>query len=237
MFKKPINLKCLCLPILFLYYENLPFPCFGNCIDFSLTQNIWETTNFGMFVFSHTFPVLWKSTFPTFWELYGFLHQPKYLKNPKIWNVFVFPYFSRTMEIHFPHVLGIVWISKSPKIFEKPITLECLCFPTLFPYYGNPLSPCFGNCMNFCFTHRIHERALRIVYRDKESTFKELLEKDNSVTVHVKNLQVLVTEMYKVQNNCSPKIKKKVFTTNEPIYEYHLRNTSDFAACRVKTVR
>ena len=31
--------------------------------------------------------------------------------------------------------------------------------------------------------NRIHERALRIVYRDKKSTFKELLEKDSSVTL------------------------------------------------------
>ena len=46
-------------------------------------------------------------------------------------------------------------------------------------------------------TNRIHEKALRIVYRDKKSNFKELLQKDNYVTVHVKNLQVLVTEMYK----------------------------------------
>ena len=29
------------------------------------------------------------------------------------------------------------------------------------------------------YINRIHERALRIVYRDKKSTFKELLEKDN----------------------------------------------------------
>ena len=49
---------------------------------------------------------------------------------------------------------------------------------------------------------RIHERALRIIYRDKKSTFTELLEKDNSVTVHMKNIQVLVMEMYKVQKNC-----------------------------------
>ena len=46
-------------------------------------------------------------------------------------------------------------------------------------------------------TNRIHEKALRIVYRDKKPNFKELLQKDNYVTVHVKNLQVLVTEMYK----------------------------------------
>ena len=54
--------------------------------------------------------------------------------------------------------------------------------------------------------NRIHERALRIVYRVQKSPFKELLEKDNSVTVHVKNLQALVTAMYEVQNNCSPEL-------------------------------
>ena len=64
----------------------------------------------------------------------------------------------------------------------------------------------FGYCTLIWMNHnrslnnninRIHEKALRIVYRDKKSNFKELLQKDNSVTVHVKNLQVLVTEMYK----------------------------------------
>ena len=70
----------------------------------------------------------------------------------------------------------------------------------------------------------------------KKSTFKELLEKDNSVTIHVKNLQVLVTEMYKVQNNWSPEIMNKVFPTNEPIYEYDLTNASDFSAHCIKTV-
>ena len=85
--------------------------------------------------------------------------------------------------------------------------------------------------------NRIHEKAVRIIYRDKKSTFKELLEKDNSVTTHVKNLHVLVTEMYNVQNNCSPEIMTKVFPTNEAICEYDLRNTSDFAARRIKTVR
>ena len=67
--------------------------------------------------------------------------------------------------------------------------------------------------------NRIDERALRIVYRDKKSTFKELLEKDNSVTVHVKHLQVLLTEMHKVQNKCSLEIMNKFFPINEAIYE------------------
>ena len=104
----------------------------------------------------------------------------------------------------------------------------------------------FGYCPFIWMNHkrrlnnninRIHERTLRIVYRVKKSIFKEVLEKDNSVTVHVKNLQILITEMYKVQNNCLPEIMNNVFPINEPIYEYDLRNTSKFAAHRIKTVR
>ena len=68
-----------------------------------------------------------------------------------------FPCFSRIMRIHFSHVLGIVWISASSKIFRKPINLKCLCFPILSPCYGNPLFPCVGNCMDFCFQQKIPE--------------------------------------------------------------------------------
>ena len=39
------------------------------------------------------------------------------------------------------------------------------------------------------------------------------------------------------QDNCSPETMNKVFPTNKPICDYDLRNTSDFAACRIKTVR
>ena len=45
--------------------------------------------------------------------------------------------------------------------------------------------------------NRIHERARRLVYQNNLG-FAELLDLDNSVTVHQKNLQVLATEIYKV---------------------------------------
>ena len=59
--------------------------------------------------------------------------------------------------------------------------------------------------------NRIHERALRIVYGDKNATFEELLSKDNSVKIHDRNLQVLVTEMLKVKMGISPVIMKDIF--------------------------
>ena len=134
-------------PILFPYYGNSLFPCFANCMDFCIKRKISETLNFEMFVFSHIFPLLWEFTFPIFWELYGFLLHPKYLRNPTLWNVCVFAYFSCIMKIQFSHVLGTAWISASSEKFQKHLTLKCLCFPIFFPYCGNSLFSHFGNCM------------------------------------------------------------------------------------------
>ena len=48
--------------------------------------------------------------------------------------------------------------------------------------------------------NHIHERALRIVYKDFNSSFQELLIENNSLNIHHKNLQKLVTEIFKVKN-------------------------------------
>ena len=51
---------------------------------------------------------------------------------------------------------------------------------------------------------KLCKRCLRIVYNDKKFSIKELLEADTSVAIHVKNLQVLATEMLKVYRNILP---------------------------------
>ena len=51
--------------------------------------------------------------------------------------------------------------------------------------------------------NHLHERALRIVYNDNESTFRDLLKKDSSVSFHHKNIQLLDIELYKIKNNLS----------------------------------
>ena len=62
--------------------------------------------------------------------------------------------------------------------------------------------------------NHIHERALRIIYQDYNSSFKELLRKDSSLTSHQRNLKLLVTEMFKVKIGCAPNIVKEIFETN-----------------------
>ena len=65
--------------------------------------------------------------------------------------------------------------------------------------------------------NRIHEQALRLVYQNNLS-LSELLDLDNSVTVYQKNLQVLVTEIYKVKNGIAPEIMKDIFEPQNPWY-------------------
>ena len=44
--------------------------------------------------------------------------------------------------------------------------------------------------------NRLHERALRIVYKDFDSSFEELLTRDSSTTLHQRNLRQLITEIF-----------------------------------------
>ena len=83
--------------------------------------------------------------------------------------------------------------------------------------------------------NKIQERALRLVYNDKVSTFKQLLEKDKSVTVHDRNLQSLAIELYKLENNLSPNIMKQVFINRN--ISYSLRNIRAYQVSNVKTGR
>ena len=52
--------------------------------------------------------------------------------------------------------------------------------------------------------NKLHEMSLRILYKDDISTFEQLLTKDESVTMHDRNMQRLVIEMYKVKHNILP---------------------------------
>ena len=65
---------------------------------------------------------------------------------------------------------------------------------------------------------KIHDRALRLVYQNTNLSFSEALELENVVTIHQRNLKVLVTEILKVKNNLSPEIMKQVFDFQEPYY-------------------
>ena len=82
--------------------------------------------------------------------------------------------------------------------------------------------------------NKIHERSLRIVYDDSKSTFRELLNKDNSFTIHERNIQTLAIELYKVVNELSPQLMSQVFPLKKYV-KYFSKNP--FMTRNVRTVR
>ena len=57
----------------------------------------------------------------------------------------------------------------------------------------------------------LHERMLRIVYKDYKSSFSELLSEYKSFIAHHRNVQKLAIEIYKVKNELCPKIMLDLF--------------------------
>ena len=58
----------------------------------------------------------------------------------------------------------------------------------------------------------IHERAIRITYQDNMATFQELLDKDNLVSIHYRNLQVLETEMCEIHQGFTFRNSRRNFS-------------------------
>ena len=65
---------------------------------------------------------------------------------------------------------------------------------------------------------------MRIAYDDYSSDFEELLEKDDTIPVHKRNLRTLAIEMYKISNNLSPPFMRDMMT--EICVPYNTRSTT-----------
>ena len=59
--------------------------------------------------------------------------------------------------------------------------------------------------------NKLHERALRLVYKYYETSFSDLFAIDGSFTVHHTNIQTLLLEMYKIKHNLSKSCLKDLF--------------------------
>ena len=68
----------------------------------------------------------------------------------------------------------------------------------------------------------LDERFLRLIYSDKTSSYENLLEKDNPVSIHY-NIQQLATEMFKVKRKLCPEVTSAIFMERTK-NRYNLRN-------------
>ena len=70
--------------------------------------------------------------------------------------------------------------------------------------------------------NHIHERALRTVYSDYNSSFYELLDKDDTFMIYQKMSKSLANEICKCLHGLSPAILSEIFKVNETM-SYDLR--------------
>ena len=116
--------------------------------------------------------------------------------------------------------------------FNKLRTIFKTFFESQFKYC--PLTWMFYSKTTNNKINNLHKRFLRLVYDDYRSTFEELLQKDNSFSVHHYNIQTLCVELYKVYNNILQTVFSDLFIRNH--INYNLRSQSDFVIPQIKTV-
>ena len=117
-------------------------------------------------------------------------------------------------------------VSKKRIIMKSFIVSQFEYCPLIWMFHSRGLN----NKIN-----RIHERALRITYNDKSSSYGELLTKDRSVTIHHRNIRALAIEIYKVMQGISPPLLNEVFVPRQCNYEFRGHNFLERR--RVKSVR
>ena len=64
------------------------------------------------------------------------------------------------------------------------------------------------------------------MYNDYKSTFENLLELDNSVSIHHRNIRLLSIELYKVKHNLSNQVMSELFNLRNINYDF--RSQTDF---------
>ena len=75
--------------------------------------------------------------------------------------------------------------------------------------------------------NKIHERSLRLILNDYESSFDSLLSTLNEKTIHQRCINVLLTNVYKYLNGYSPDLMNEVFYLRQN--HYNLRSFNVFA--------
>ena len=70
--------------------------------------------------------------------------------------------------------------------------------------------------------NRIHEKALRIASQNNIAELNTFLLESDSVSINKRNLQLLISEVYKTVQNVSPSFMKEIFVQKE--IAHNLRN-------------
>ena len=66
--------------------------------------------------------------------------------------------------------------------------------------------------------HKVHERALRVILNDHGSDFETLLQNNNDVCNHHRNIQTLLIEIFKTKKGFASPIMESILKGRKNIY-------------------
>ena len=66
--------------------------------------------------------------------------------------------------------------------------------------------------------NRVHKIALRVMWQDIAAPFAELLARGSKCTIHIRNLQKVLLEIYKCLNSENPSFMWNIFQTKDVAY-------------------
>ena len=85
--------------------------------------------------------------------------------------------------------------------------------------------------------NRSQEWALRLIYNEHISSFKELLSKDGTFTIHKQNIQNLAIEKFKALNDFSTPDFLELFQLNESLYSLRSNGPQKLCILNINSVR
>ena len=112
------------------------------------------------------------------------------------------------LKIHFKDHIDKLCKKASQKLNTLARVASYICLEKGKQLWKHLLTSQFGYCpLVWMFRSRgfnnkinsLHERVLRITYGDRSSSFQELFKKDNSVSIHHRNIQALALRCSKLK--------------------------------------
>ena len=72
--------------------------------------------------------------------------------------------------------------------------------------------------------NRTHKRALRVLHKEYDASFELCLQREADATIHIKNLQKLILEVFKTLNSLNPSYLWDLFNTKQIEYNLRIKN-------------
>ena len=135
-------------------------------------------------------------------------------------------------KLNFDSHIRKMCISTFLKKDQKRIIFNAMIKPQ-FSYC--PLIWMFSSQQSNNLVNKVHETSIRLITNGQNSRFEPLLQNNKDITIHQRNLQILMTEVYKIVKEEAPAIMKDLFIFRENIHD--IRNFQIIANEKKNTVR